>query len=85
MKIHLCTDSQLNISFSSNDTEKWARKWPCSTLSGKSFFVEFDNNGLVDTNLTDVDGHELNAFLSDKFDLAERVSNVKLDNFRIFL
>lgn len=61
---------------STNDTYDWAERpgnrWPCSTIRGRSLFIEHDRNGdLVDLVINggkgsqDVDGHELNAFIED--------------------
>lgn len=33
---------------SANDTYDWAKRWPCSFLSGKRLFAEFDDGDLVD-------------------------------------
>lgn len=68
-------DFGTKIWISANETYEWAHRvgaaWPCSTLSGKRLFVEFDKSG----NLTDIavngrdaddcDAHELNALTSD--------------------
>lgn len=60
------------IKLSANDTYDWAHKsgacWPCSTLSGRSVWAQFDrrNGDLVDTNAgEDVDGNEFNALFED--------------------
>jgi hypothetical protein len=58
---------------STRDTYVWAHRphcfWPCSTLSAKSCFVEFDSNGLCDFTLNgrdgDCDGTELSAIVAD--------------------
>ena len=46
-----------------------ARRWPCSELSGKPLFVEFDRGGLVDLAINgrmgDCPNHELTAIVSD--------------------
>ena len=63
---------------SARDTYDWAHRprasWPCSTLSDKALYVEFEPNGdLVDIRVNgrylggneDIDGHELSAITSD--------------------
>lgn len=59
---------------SANDTYDWANRpgerWPCSQLSGKRVFAEFDSRGdLVDMAINgkniDVDVNEFNAITSD--------------------
>lgn len=59
---------------SASDTYEWAHRpgasWPCSTLSGKRLFAEFDSRGdLVDMAIngrsTDCDANEFNAITSD--------------------
>jgi len=62
---------------SATDTYAWAHRtgegWPCSTLSGRRFFAEFQDGNLVDFSLNggrgpqDCDAHELNAFVEDAF------------------
>jgi len=51
------------------DTYCWARRWPCSELSGKRVFVEYDRGGLVDVAIDgqpgDCPAHELTAIVSD--------------------
>ena len=43
--------------------------WPCSELSGKRLFVEYDRGGLVDLAINgrmgDCPDHELSAIVSD--------------------
>ena len=43
--------------------------WPCSELSGKRLFVEYDRSGLVDLTVNgrmgDCPNHELTAIVSD--------------------
>ena len=45
------TDSGVKLWLSANDTHRWATRphaaWPCSELSGKRLFAEFDRGGLV--------------------------------------
>lgn len=64
------------IWLSANDTRDWAHKagasWPCSTLSGKHLFAEFEPSGdLVEFNLNngrgdqDCPADELNAIVAD--------------------
>ena len=63
---------------SANDTYKWAHKtgacWPCSLLSGKQLFAEFDDGDLVDFTVNDnttstiarnIPSNEFNAITSD--------------------
>ena len=65
-----------SLSMSANDTRAWANKpgarWPCSTLSGRRFFAEFDSFGdLIDLSIDggrgdqDCDGGEFNAIVDD--------------------
>ena len=75
MKISISKD-YVTLEVSGNDTRMWAMRpnneWPCSTLSGNGFTVEFDSNGLcdfdlkgTDRNAADVDSHELSAICCD--------------------
>ena len=60
---------------SANETYEWAHRagasWPCSTLSNRRLFVEFDARGnLVDLTIdgrndVDCDANELSALTSD--------------------
>ena len=60
---------------SKRDTYKWAHRsgnsWPCSTISGKSLFIETDKGDLIDLTVNGkqdtgfIDGWELNAFIND--------------------
>ena len=58
---------------SANETYEWAHRvgksWPCSQLSGKRLFAEFDGSGLLDIaingRMTDCDANEFNALTSD--------------------
>jgi len=60
---------------SARDTYEWAnrsgRAWPCSTLSGKRLFAEFDAVGdLIDLTVggrygVNIDGVELDAIAAD--------------------
>ena len=69
----LITDSQIKLWLSANDTYEWAHRagawWPCSDLSGKRLFAEFDSNGLVDLAVNgrdaQVTSEEFNAITSD--------------------
>lgn len=60
------------------ETENWAHRpnesWPCSTIAGKRLMVVVDRNGLVDCNkaMESVDGHELDAIVSDHLPLEFR-------------
>lgn len=65
------TNSIVKLWLSSNDTYLWANRcWPCSQLSGKRLFIEYDSNGLLDITVNgkppaDVDTNELNAIVAD--------------------
>jgi hypothetical protein len=60
---------------SSADTYRWAHKsgasWPCSQVSGRRLFAEFDSNGLLDLSIDggrgdqDCDGNELSTICAD--------------------
>lgn len=60
---------------SASDTSDWADKpgasWPCSELSGRRLFAEFDRNGLLDLAIDggrgsqDCAGNELSAICAD--------------------
>lgn len=66
-------DSGVKLWLSARETYDWAHRpgssWPCSQLSDKRLFVEFDRNGLCDLaingRMTDCDANELNAITSD--------------------
>ena len=66
-------ESGFNLWLSANDTYDWAhrpgRRWPCSQLSGKRLFVQYDRNGLCDLavngKIRDIDAQELTACVSD--------------------
>lgn len=51
------------------DTEQWAMRWPCSTLSGRSVRVYFDQGGLIDLTIngrqSDCNGAEISAMVAD--------------------
>ena len=72
MKIQVF-DSGVKLWLSANDTYRWAyrpnERWPCSELSGKCLFVEYNQGGLVDLAINgqigDCPDHELNAVVSD--------------------
>jgi hypothetical protein len=68
MRTHIF-DSGVILWLSANDTYCWARCWPCSELSGKRLFVEYDRGGLVDLAINgrfgDCPAHELTAIVSD--------------------
>ena len=68
------SDSRVAIWVSANETYNWAHRpgasWPCSTLSNKRFFAEFDDNGLCELTVNgredhNVDAHEFNALCAD--------------------
>ena len=67
-------DNTVKVWLSANDTYNWANRasagWPCSTLSDKRVFAEFDNGDLVDLSIdgssnADCDVDELNAIMAD--------------------
>jgi len=66
-------DTAVKLWLSANDTYCWAHqpgeRWPCSELSGKRLFVEYDWGGLVDLAINgrigDCSNHELTAIVSD--------------------
>lgn len=63
----------VKVWLSARDTYEWAHKagasWPCSQLSNRRVFAEFDRGGLVDFTINgksrDCDANELNAITSD--------------------
>ena len=70
--------SGVKLWLSEKDTYDWAHKpgaaWPCSTLSGKRLFAEFDRNGVCDVAVNGrtngsaaecMDGAEFNAITCD--------------------
>jgi len=71
----MVTDSCVKLWLSSTDTYEWATRagnsWPCSQLSGKRVFAEFDRNGLCDLAIDgngrneDCDATELSAICAD--------------------
>jgi hypothetical protein len=68
-------ESCVKLWLSASDTYRWSHRpaahWPCSILSGRRMFAEFDRKGLVDLALNsgrgsqDCDTSELNAITSD--------------------
>ena len=62
-------DAGVKLWLSANDTYCWAERWPCSELSGKRLFVEYDRGGLIDLAINgrmgDCSNHELTAIASD--------------------
>lgn len=73
MRIYIGTNF-ISLWLSAQDTYSWARKpgavWPCSQLSGKRLFAQFDRNGLCSLTVNgsdsvDVDATEFNAITSD--------------------
>lgn len=59
------------LRLSANDTYAWAnragRRWPCSYLSGRSAWAQFDSrtDDVVDTNVPDCPGDEFAAIFDD--------------------
>ena len=72
MRVMIC-GSSVKLWLSANETRAWAQRpgasWPCSQLSGKRLFAEFDANGLLDIAINgrnlDCDATEFNACTSD--------------------
>ena len=72
---HIKTFNGRKIWASKRDTYNWANRsgnsWPCSTISGKSLFIETDKGDLIDLAVNgkqdkgDIDGYELSAFIND--------------------
>jgi len=61
---------RIQIWLTKDETAKWASNWPCSTISGKRLFAEFEENGLIDLKVDgkysfDISADELNAISSD--------------------
>ena len=67
------TDTGVKLWLSANDTYNWATRprdsWPCSKLTGKRLFAEFDKGGLVvlaiNSRMGDCSADELTAIVSD--------------------
>ena len=60
------TATGVKLWLSASDTYHWASRWPCSVLSGRPLFVEYDRGGLVDLAVDgDCPAHELTAIVSD--------------------
>ena len=66
--------STTKIWLSANGTYDWAHKigasWPCSTLSNRRVFAEFDDGDLIDIvidgkSADNIDAHEFNAMIAD--------------------
>lgn len=65
----------VRVWYSAKDTYDWAHRpdsiWPCSTLSDKRVFAEFQDGNLIDLRIngkyTDCDGNEFNALIEDTF------------------
>ncbi len=63
----------VKVWLSANDTYGWANRpsesWPCSYLSNKRLFAEFQNGDLIDISVngkdSDVPSDELNAIIED--------------------
>ena len=73
MKIQI-SNNNVKLWLSAHETYKWAHRpgasWPCSELSGKRLFAEFDANGLADYRVNgrdsvDISADEFNAITSD--------------------
>lgn len=67
------TPTHVSLWLSARETQSWADRpgacWSCSTIAGRSLFVQFDSNGLVDLTTRpereDIDGNELSAIAAD--------------------
>lgn len=66
--------NNVKLWLSASDTYRWAHRagsrWPCSTLSNKRLFAEFDDADLIDYTVNgksgvDVDASEFNAIIAD--------------------
>ena len=72
MRVHI-NGSSVKLWLSAKDTYYWANRplnsWPCSELSNKRLFAEFDSNGLLDVAINgwdaDIPADEFNAITSD--------------------
>ena len=73
-------ENSISVGLSKRDTYDWATaygdwigcgRWPCSTVSNKRLYADFDASGLVDVSFNsgrgeqDCDGNEFNAIISD--------------------
>lgn len=64
----------LYITLSPDDTSRWARRWPCSTLAGKRVQAWFDSCGVMEYRINynypidDIDSHEFNALIADSLE-----------------
>ena len=62
------------ITLSPDDTRRWARCWPCSTLSGRRVQAYYDETGLYEYRIDyryptrDIDSHEFNALIADSLE-----------------
>ena len=82
MKIEKQGDT-VKLWLTAEDTYQWARKpgaaWPCSFLSGKTLFAEFNDGDLVnyaldgrcDRTTLDIPADEFNAITNDFIKLSE--------------
>lgn len=63
------TDTTIRLWLSAKDTCFWATRtgnsWPCSQLSGKQLYAEFDDGDLVDALITDSKGVMMGAPLDE--------------------
>lgn len=85
--------TSVKLWLSARETYNWATRagasWPCSQLSDKRLFAEFDSNGLLDFavngRMADVDGNELTAICADhlkaKLPLEHPARFVAVDQF----
>jgi len=73
MKIEI-RKTGIRVWLSARDTSNWAHKpaaWPCSQLSGRRVFAQFDSNGLCDLAIDggrgeqNCDSAEFNACIAD--------------------
>jgi hypothetical protein len=71
----IITDTRVHIWLSPNETQAWAHRpgaaWPCSFLSNRRLYAEFDSNGLCDLLINsgrgdqDCPNDEFSAIVSD--------------------
>jgi len=69
--------TMVTVWISADETYEWARRWPCSELSGHRIRASFDSGGLFDLAIDgreapDVPAGELSACVADH--LAQRLN-----------
>jgi len=74
MRIKKSDNGNTQLWLSANDTYNWANKpdgkWPCSVLSGRRLYAEFDKSGdlvdmIIDGQRPDCPADEFDAITSD--------------------